>query len=339
MEKTLERQGTVTSDSILDAKKRLTGITADTPLDRLAGLKFAEVLVKREDIQKTGAYKIRGAYNFLSRLHYTEKIRGVVCASTGNHAQAVAYCCNLLDIEADIFVPKNTPEVKVKNAKNYGKGKVDVVRYGESFDDAYKQATTYCKEEGKIFVHPFNNPDVISGQGTIAVELTEKLKTIDYVFVPVGGGGLISGIGTYLKERSPKTIVVGVEPFGAETLMTSMKNSKITRLDTLDTIAGAVAVKEIGSLTYKIAKDVVDYVVSVPDCMIELAMAYLSSNDINAEPAGALSLAPLLIQEIADKVSGKRVVCICSGGNVGTSPDLRDERQTRKEYNLHTNLH
>ncbi|MCP2035620.1 threonine dehydratase [Planomicrobium sp. HSC-17F08] len=315
----LERAtGAVTVADIMVANQALKDIIVKTPLQRneiLSARYGCNVFLKREDQQLVRSFKLRGAYNFISSMTMEERSRGVVCASAGNHAQGVAYSCKALGIEGKIFMPLTTPSQKVSQVKRFGGEHVSVVLVGDSFDDAFAAAIELCTAEGKTFVHPFNSPQIIAGQGTVALEvLNEMQEPADYMFCGIGGGGLASGVGTYLKGISPSTKLIGVEPAGAASMKASLKNGEVTRLDEIDTFVDGAAVKQVGDLTMAICEEVIDDIISVPEGKVCTTILELyNENAIVAEPAGALSVAALDFYK--EHIKGKNVVCVISGGN------------------------
>ncbi|AWC28380.1 threonine ammonia-lyase IlvA [Bacillus cytotoxicus] len=319
-------------EDILMAHNCLKDIVNKTPLQRDAVLseKYkCEVYVKREDLQVIRSFKIRGAYNLIQSLSKEKLQNGVVCASAGNHAQGVAYTCNLLEIPANIFMPTTTPKQKVSQVKFFGGDVADIVLVGDTFDSSFQEAQRYCEENGMTFVHPFDDPHVIAGQGTVAVEiLHDTEKTIDYVFTAIGGGGLASGIGTYVKGVSPNTKVIGVEPKGAASMKEAFLQNENVTLEMIDSFVDGAAVKKVGKLTFETCKDVLDDIVLVPEGKICTTILELyKKNAIVAEPAGALSIAALDFYK--DEIKGKTVVCVLSGGN----NDI-DRMQEMKERSL-----
>lgn len=296
-------------ESVLRAKDNLKGVAVRTPLElnqRLSEKYGCNVYLKREDLQKTRSYKLRGAYNFLCENKPKE---GVVCASAGNHAQGVAYACNALGVHATVFMPEKTTEQKVRKTKEFGKGYLEVRLEGETFDESCNKALAYCN--GKVFVHPFNDPAVIAGQATVGLEVLEDLDKVDYLLVPVGGGGLVSGVGTYVKNKSPNTNVVGVEPNGAASMFMAFREGRPVTLPYVNKFVDGAAVKRVGDLTYKLAKRAVDKLLTVVEGKVSKTILELYDEGIVAEPAGALSIAALDQLELA----GKNVVCVLSGGN------------------------
>lgn len=309
---------TVSVKTIEEAFKRLKDVVKKTPLqlsDRLSKHYKANIYLKREDLQDVRSYKIRGAYNLISSLSSTEKAKSVVCASAGNHAQGVAYSCTLLKIKGTIFMPVTTPLQKINRVNHFGDGFVEVKLEGKTFDETNIAAKKYCKAMHAVFVPPFDDERVIAGQGTVAKEIFDKLgKNIDFVVCPIGGGGLVSGVGVYFKEKIKTIKVVGVEPKGAQSMFLSIRKGRVVTLKTIDPFVDGAAVKAVGKTTFRIAKKVIDEMIIVDEGKICTVMIDLYQNEgIVAEPAGALSVAAL--DQIAQNLKGKNVVCILSGGN------------------------
>lgn len=300
-----------------EAAERLNNTIRKTPLElnKFYSKKLgAKVFFKREDLQEVRSFKIRGAYNKIAGLSEKQKSKGVVCASAGNHAQGVALSCALLKIKGAIFMPVVTPLQKIDRVKNFGGSLVEVRIEGDTFDDANKTAQQYAKKIKAQYIHPFNDEEVIAGQGTIAKEILEDNKSVDFVFVPVGGGGLISGIASYMKQNNPKTIIIGCESNGTASMYTSLMENAVTTLPKVDTFVDGIAVKTPGTVTFRLCKEYVDKVVKVPEGEVATTMVNLYQNDgIVTEPAGALSIAAL--SHLKDWIKGKRVVCVISGGN------------------------
>ena len=269
-----------------------------------------QIYIKPENLQKTGAFKIRGAYNKINKLTEEEKKRGVIASSAGNHAQGVAYAARELGIKAVIVMPKTTPLIKVQSTKKYG---AEVVLYGDVYDDAYQKAKELEAQEGYVFVHPFDDIDVLEGQGTIALEILEEMPDAEVIVVPIGGGGLISGIAAAAKMIKPDIKIIGVEPSGAASATEALKKNKVVTLPEANTIADGTAVKRIGDLTFDCIKQYVDEVVTVDD--YELTEAFLllaEKHKIIAENSGILPLAAL--KKLSER--GKKVVPVVSGGNI-----------------------
>lgn len=308
----------VSVEEIMVANQALKDVVIKTPLQKnelLSARYGCNVYLKREDQQVVRSFKLRGAYNFIRSLNAAERAKGVVCASAGNHAQGVAYSCFALGIEGKIFMPLTTPRQKVSQVKRFGGDKVSVVLTGDTFDDSFTTAMDYCTAEEKVFVHPFNDSRIIAGQGTVAVEiLNDMQEPVDFLFCAIGGGGLASGVGSYLKGISPSTKLIGVEPAGAAGMKTSLANGKVTRLDTIDTFVDGAAVKQVGDLSMAICSNVLDDIALVPEGKVCTTILQLyNENAIVAEPAGALSVAALDFYK--DDIKGKNVVCVISGGN------------------------
>ena len=269
-----------------------------------------QIYIKPENLQKTGAFKIRGAYNKINKLTEEEKKCGVIASSAGNHAQGVAYAARELGIKAVIVMPKTTPLIKVQSTKKYG---AEVVLYGDVYDDAYQKAKELEAQEGYVFVHPFDDIDVLEGQGTIALEILEEMPDAEVIVVPIGGGGLISGIAAAAKMIKPDIKIIGVEPSGAASATEALKKNKVVTLPEANTIADGTAVKRIGDLTFNCIKQYVDEVVTVDD--YELTEAFLllaEKHKIIAENSGILPLAAL--KKLTER--GKKVVPVVSGGNI-----------------------
>lgn len=304
--------------NIITAKHTINNILEATPLMRNRNLseKFcAKIMLKREDLQQVRSYKIRGAYNKIKNLTKEQLNAGIVCASAGNHAQGVAYSCQKLGIQGIIYMPGTTPRQKVNQVKMFGKDRVEVVLTGDTFDEAYQAAMEECNKAGKTFIHPFDDPQVIEGQATVGLEILQQANgPIDYLFAPIGGGGLIAGIGSYFKQMSPNTKIIGVEPAGAPAMKTSLEQGHVVELEEIDKFVDGAAVQRVGDLTFDICRKVVDDMVLVPEGKICTKILELYNYDaIVVEPAGALSIAAL--DYYADEIKGKNVVCILSGSN------------------------
>lgn len=297
----------------LEARNRLQTIIKKTELIYSRDLSEETdnyIYIKPENLQNTGSFKIRGAYNRIVKLKEEEKSRGLIASSAGNHAQGVAYSANKIGVKSTIVMPKTTPLIKVEATKKLG---AEVVLFGDCYDEAYARARELEKEKGYIFIHPFNDLDVIEGQGTISLEILEELKDADYIVAPVGGGGLLSGISIAAKRINPSIKIIGVEPEGARTVSNSLKKGKISCLDKVCTIADGVAVKEPGDLTFKIIRDYVDDIVVVSDYEImESFLILLDNHKLIGENAGVSSLAAVKKMDL----KYKKIVPIISGGNI-----------------------
>lgn len=308
----------ITAGDILEASQRLSGVVRNTPTefsDNLSSKYDAEIYLKREDLQKVRSYKIRGAYNKIVSHSSEEQQKGMVCASAGNHAQGVALTCKLLGIQGHIFMPSTTPKQKVKQVKMFGQTHVKVHLIGNTFDDAAAEAKRFCQEHENVFVPPFDSREIICGQGTVGLEIIESVKKkIDYLFVPIGGGGLVSGISIYFKALSPETKIIGIEPMGAPAMKTSLEKGENTTLDTIDKFVDGAAVKRVGDLNFAICQEYLDDVLLVPEGKIcSTILSLYNEEAIVVEPAGALSVSALDFYK--DKIKDKNVVCIVSGSN------------------------
>lgn len=269
-----------------------------------------DVYIKPENLQNTGSFKIRGAFNKIAKLSEEERAKGLIASSAGNHAQGVAYAAKRLGVDATIVMPTTTPLVKVEATKEYG---VKVVLHGDCYDDAYDEAMRLKEEKGYVFIHPFNDLDVIEGQGTISLEILEELEDADCILVPIGGGGLLAGVAIAAKKINPNIKIIGVEPEGAPSMKISVEEGKVVCLDGVCTIADGVAVKEPGLKNFEIIEKYVDEIVTVSDFEImESLLVLLDKHKLIAENAGASSLAGL--KKIKER--NKKVVCIISGGNI-----------------------
>ena len=269
-----------------------------------------DVYIKPENLQRTGAFKIRGAYNKIVKLDDEAKKRGLIASSAGNHAQGVAYAANKLGVKATIVMPSHTPLIKVEATKAHG---AEVVLAGEVYDDAYAKAVELQESEGYTFVHPFDDEDVMEGQGTIALEILDELPDTDMILVPIGGGGLISGIAAAAKMIKPDIKIIGVEPEGAASASAAIQEDQVVLLKEVDTIADGTAVQQIGSKTFKYIKEYVDDIVLVNDYeLMEAFLVLVEKHKLVAEGSGILALAGLKKLD----VKGKKVVSLISGGNI-----------------------
>ncbi len=275
----------------------------------------ANILLKREDLHRVRSYKIRGAFNKISSLSKEELAKGVVCASAGNHAQGVAFACNYLGIHGTVYMPSVTPKQKVEQTKMFGGEWVTVILVGDTFDDSSKAAIKACQEQGKTFVHPFDDPKTIEGQGTVGLEILDQTDLpIDYVFVAIGGGGLASGLIGVFNALSPNTKIIGVEPEGAPSMKTSMEKGVNTELKQIDKFVDGAAVQRVGDYTFAICKDYLNDMITIPEGKVCQTILDLYNRDaIVVEPAGALTIAAL--DYFKDDIKDKNVVCIVSGSN------------------------
>ena len=313
--------GLVTRNDVDQAYQLLKSAVAHTPLqyDRYLSEKYhATILLKREDLQKVRSFKLRGAYYAIKKRSQSELAAGAVCASAGTHAQGVAYTCREIGVQAVIFMPSTTPQQKVSQVSFFGGNNVTIELVGDTFDASAAAAKAFAQEKGMAFIDPFDDPAIIAGQGTLAVEMMadaqEESYQPDYVFAAIGGGGLISGVSTYVKAISPITQIIGVEPTGAPSMQAAFAHGKPIPLEQLDKFVDGAAVKEVGQLTYQHAKEYVDRLLAVDEGLVcSTILELYSKQAIVAEPAGALSVAAL--EAMKDEIKGKTVICIISGGN------------------------
>lgn len=303
----------VTLDNVYKARYALKDVAIQTDVLYAPKLRpGTELYLKTENLQITGSFKVRGAYYKMSRLSDEEKSRGVVACSAGNHAQGVALAAQKNGIKSVICLPDSAPISKVEATKSYG---AEICLVEGVYDDAYQKALSLRDEKGYTFIHPFDDPDVIAGQGTIALELAEQIPDMDAVIVPIGGGGLISGIAYTIKNLNPNIKVYGVQASGAPSMLKSIEDERIEKLDRVFTIADGIAVKEPGSLTYEICKKYVDEIVTVTDDEISAAiLALMEQHKLVAEGAGAVAVAAAMFGKV--ELEGKKTVCILSGGNI-----------------------
>lgn len=311
---------TTTNTTNLDfgaAVQRLKGIVVRTPLQlnqNLSKKYNCNVYLKREDLQVVRSYKLRGAYNMMSTIPTDKLSKGVVCASAGNHAQGVAFSCKKLNVKGVVFMPVTTPNQKIHQTKMFGGDMIEVKLVGDTYDDCALAAKQYTQEHGMTFISAFDDNKIIEGQGTVAVEILEDLKAIDYLFVPIGGGGLSAGMGVYFKSVSPQTKIIGAEPMGAPGMLESIKVGHPVTLEKMDRFVDGAAVKRVGDIPFAICKEVVDEVHLVPEGKVCTTILKLYNEDaIVVEPAGALSIA--ILDDFAEVIKGKNVVCVVSGGN------------------------
>lgn len=311
-----------------EAAERLKEIVNRTPLQfnhNLSRKYNCNIFLKREDLQIVRSYKLRGAYNLMSSLSKKQLSKGVVCASAGNHAQGFAYSCKKLNAKGVVFMPNITPGQKVSQTKMFGEKYVEIQLVGDTYDDCAVAAKKFTEENGMTFIPPFDDYRIIEGQGTVAVEILEDKTDIDYLFVPVGGGGLSAGVGSYFKMYSPKTKIIGLEPEGAPSMFEALKAGKPVALDNIDRFVDGAAVKRVGDITFSICKEVLDDMHLVPEGKVCTTILKLYNEDaIVVEPAGALSIAAL--DDYAEDIKGKNVVCILSGSNndIDRMPEIKE---------------
>ena len=309
-----------TNKALLDfnaAALRLKKVVHRTQLQRNTHLskKYdCNIFLKREDLQVVRSYKLRGAYNLMCSLSAEELERGVVCASAGNHAQGFAFSCKKLNAKGVVFMPTITPSQKVKQTQMHGDGNVEIKLVGDTFDDCAIIAKKFTEDNGMTFIPPFDDYRIIEGQGTVGVEILEDLSYVDYLFVPVGGGGLSAGVGSYFKTYSPKTKIIGIEPEGAPAMYEALKNGAPVTLDNIDRFVDGAAVKRVGDITFSICKEVLDDMHLISEGKVCSTIIKLYNEDaIVVEPAGALSIAAL--DDFANEIRYKTVVCVVSGSN------------------------
>lgn len=317
-------------EDILKAYHLLKDVVIHTPLqknEQLSEKYECDVYIKREDLQYVRSFKLRGAYYKVKKVEQTAREKGIVCASAGNHAQGVAYACAQLGIPGTIFMPQTTPKQKVDQVKMFGRNMTEIILTGDTFDDSFNAAMAFTVEEDKTFIHPFDDLDIIAGQGTVAVEVMNDIEEpIDYVFASIGGGGLISGISTYIKSVSPTTKMIGVEPAGAASMKAAFEAGKTTLLPEIDKFVDGAAVQSAGEKTFEICRKYLTDIVSAPEgkvCSTILELYNLHA--IIAEPAGALPVAALDFYK--EEIKGKSIVCIISGGNndIGRMQEIKEK--------------
>lgn len=313
-----EKDYLVSLVKVEQAAQRLRGVITKTPLLQnlwLSERYGASVYLKREDLQVVRSYKIRGAYNKIASLPPALREKEIVCASAGNHAQGVAYACQLLGIKGYIFMPATTPAQKVDKVRLFGKDKVEIVLTGATYDDSSQAAKEFCDSRGCTFIAPFDDLAVVEGQATIGMEVLRDADfAIDYVFIPIGGGGLASGISSVFRQLSPQTKLIGVQPLGAPSMYRSIKEQQRLKLETIDSFVDGAAVMCPGELTFAICRDLLDDIVLVPEGQIcEDILKMYNEDGVVLEPAGTLSISALT--SYADQLAGKNVVCVISGSN------------------------
>ncbi|OQY94306.1 MAG: threonine dehydratase [Sphingobacteriales bacterium UTBCD1] len=303
--------------SFESAMERLNKVVYRTPLtcnQNLSKKYQCNVFLKREDLQVVRSYKIRGAFNMMSLLPKEQLANGVVCASAGNHAQGFAFSCRKLGVNGVVFMPVITPQQKIYQTKMLGEDRVIIKLTGDTFDDCAIAAKQFTEEHGMTFIPPFDDYRIIEGQGTVAVEILEDQPDIDYLFIPVGGGGLSAGIGSFYKTYAPKTKIIGVEPEGAPSMFEALKAGHPVTLESIERFVDGASVKRVGEIAFSICKDVLDDMRLVAEGKVCSTILKLYNEDaIVVEPAGALSIA--VLDDFADEIKGKNIVCIVSGGN------------------------
>jgi threonine dehydratase len=300
------------------ARKNLQNVVKNTSLEHNVNFSNeygAQIYFKREDQQVVRSYKIRGAYNKLSSLPDSDEQRQVVCASAGNHAQGVALSCQILGMKGTIFMPATTPKQKVRQVYHFGKSNVEVELVGDTFDDAFREAMIFSKQNNYPFIHPFDDEKVIEGQGTVGLEILDQINVdIDYLFLPVGGGGLAAGVSSVFKLLSPTTKIIGAEPTGAPSMTQSIEKGERVELTKYEKFVDGASVGKVGALNFEICKEALDEMVLVSEGEVCAMLLKLYNEEaIVVEPAGALSIAAL--RQKKEEIQGKNVVCIISGSN------------------------
>jgi len=326
-----------TVDAVKKAAVNLKDVVLTTPLmknDRYSEDLQSTIFFKREDLQQVRSYKIRGAYNKISSLTHKQRQNGIVCASAGNHAQGVALSCKTLKIQGVIYMPSPTPKQKIDQVKMFGGDYIDVILIGDSFDDAQYAAKLESDRLQKTFIHPFDDEKIIEGQATVGLEILEQFKEpIDYIFVPVGGGGLSAGVSSYIKQISPETRIIGVEPEGAPSMSTSIEVGENIPLETIENFVDGAAVKRVGDLNFSLCSKLLDGMITVPEGKIcQVILDLYNKEAIVVEPAGALSIAAL--DTYKDQIKGKNVVCVVSGSN----NDITRTAEIKERALLYANL-
>ncbi|HCA07019.1 threonine ammonia-lyase [Chryseobacterium sp.] len=324
-------------DNVYKAAKRLRNVVVRTPLainNHLSGIYKAKISFKREDLQQVRSYKIRGAYNKMAVMSPENLAKGVVCASAGNHAQGVAFACSTMKVKGTIFMPLPTPGQKLEQVKMFGGDDIDIVLYGDTFDEAKDAALKFCKENQGIFIHPFDDQDIINGQATAALEILEQSdEPIDYLFLPVGGGGLAAGVCSVFRELSPHTKIIGVEPSAAASMKKALEKGKPVLLEKISRFVDGAAVQKVGDLNFELCKNVLYDMALVDEGMVcETILSLYNKDAVVVEPAGALSVAAL--GKYKDQIKGKNVVCIISGSN----NDITRMEEIKEKALLHAGL-
>jgi threonine dehydratase len=314
---------------VYEAQQLLEGVASRTPLDYLENFSRTldgHLFAKREDLQAVRSYKLRGAYVKIAGLPHETRSRGVICASAGNHAQGVAFACNKLDISCRIYMPVTTPNQKLTQVRFYGNSRAEIILVGDTFDEAYRAAAKNARETGQAFIHPFDDQSVINGQATVAMEILEQASIpVDYLFIPIGGGGLAAGTAMVFKALSPNTRLIGVEPEGAPSMKKAFAAGSPVYLESVDTFTDGAAVKQVGDLTYSICKDALDDIILVPEGLIcETILRLYNENAIVAEPAGALALAGAVMMK--SMLWGMTTAVVISGGNndITRFPEIKE---------------
>ncbi|WP_312287167.1 threonine ammonia-lyase IlvA [Chryseobacterium gleum] len=329
------------SSSVLEhvykAEERLKDVVVKTPLavnNNLSAIYEASISFKREDLQRVRSYKIRGAYNKMATMSQEELSRGVVCASAGNHAQGVAFACHTMKVKGTIFMPLPTPGQKLEQVKMFGGEYIDVILFGDTFDESKGAAMRFCKEHDSVFIHPFDDPAIIEGQATTALEILEQAEgMVDYLFVPIGGGGLAAGVCTVFQHLSPQTKIIGVEPSAAASMKKALEKGKPVLLEKISRFVDGAAVQQVGEITFERCKNILHDMATVDEGLVcETILSLYNKDAIVVEPAGALSVAAL--DKYKEEIKGKNVVCIISGSN----NDITRMEEIKEKALLHAGL-
>jgi len=324
-------------ENVYKAEERLKNVVVKTPLavnNNLSAIYDANICFKREDLQRVRSYKIRGAYNKMATMSQDELSKGVVCASAGNHAQGVAFACHTMKVKGTIFMPLPTPGQKLEQVKMFGGEYIDVILFGDTFDAAKDAALRFCKDHNSAFIHPFDDPAIIEGQATTALEILEQAEgVVDYLFVPIGGGGLAAGICSVFQHLSPQTKIIGVEPSAAASMKKALEKGKPVLLEKISRFVDGAAVQKVGDLTFERCKNILHDMATVDEGLVcETILSLYNKDAIVVEPAGALSVAAL--EKYREEIKGKNVVCIISGSN----NDIIRMEEIKEKALLHAGL-
>lgn len=332
-----EEVGSSVLENVYKAEERLKNVVVKTPLavnNNLSAIYEANISFKREDLQRVRSYKIRGAYNKMATMSQEELSRGVVCASAGNHAQGVAFACQKMKVKGTIFMPLPTPGQKLEQVKMFGGKYIDVILFGDTFDAAKDAAMRFCEDHNSVFIHPFDDPAIIEGQATTALEILEQTEgSVDYLFVPIGGGGLAAGICTVFQHLSPQTKIIGVEPSAAASMKKALEKGRPILLEKISRFVDGAAVQQVGDLTFERCKNILYDMATVDEGLVcETILSLYNKDAIVVEPAGALSVA--VLEKYREEIKGKNVVCIISGSN----NDITRMEEIKEKALLHAGL-
>ncbi|WP_114821205.1 threonine ammonia-lyase [Chryseobacterium sp. KLBC 52] len=324
-------------ENVYKAEERLKDVVVKTPLavnNNLSAIYESNICFKREDLQRVRSYKIRGAYNKMTTMSEEELSKGVVCASAGNHAQGVAFACQTMEVKGTIFMPLPTPGQKLEQVKMFGGEYIDVILFGDTFDAAKDAAMRFCKDHNSVFIHPFDDPAIIEGQATTALEILEQSEgLVDYLFVPIGGGGLAAGVCTVFQHLSPQTKIIGVEPSAAASMKKALEKGEPVLLEKISRFVDGAAVQQVGDLTFERCKDILYDMATVDEGLVcETILSLYNKDAIVVEPAGALSVA--VLEKYREEIKGKNVVCIISGSN----NDITRMEEIKEKALLHAGL-